>query len=231
MKTFSCVAGKEGERVIVFDIDGVLYRRSIVETTLRKKPYLALKFPKLLLYGALYKLLGTDGLRARLSREMMKLPAGHVDLKHMDRQYKKILDLAHGKGYKVIFLTSNPHNILDEFEAVIRNAYPNLRYEIVTKGTMDEKIRFVKDLILKHGHGRVHYFDNDLPPGTLLYSSVDMEMDRVRLLKEYEEYVRERDRAALGRYRDAVLSLGGSKGEPGGRGPWSSLRRRFRRGR
>ncbi len=180
-------------RFILLDVDGTVFKKTIVTETLKKNPKVALKLlvkhPRFYVYGALYKLLGTDPLRRKLFEQMKHVPIAEFEVKDIDPDYLRILRLAEREGHRVIFLTSNPEHIAKKWEERIRNMFPQLEFEVRSVPTMEEKLRFAKELAKAVGEHRVHFFDDSLPTVSEFdtpFNRLKMEMDKAVLLNIYK---------------------------------------------
>jgi len=189
---------KRGSRkLILMDIDGTAFRKTLAVETLKRNPRLAAKLllrrPQFYIYGLLYKLFQSDGLRRRFAEELKYIPAPEFDIKDMDPEYLKILRLAHWQGHKVVFLTSNPDNITKKWEERVRNFFPNLDFEVRSVATMEEKLRIANKLAEEQGRRNVYFFDDSLPLSTAFGSHFDalrMKMDKAVLLREHDAVAR-----------------------------------------
>ena len=184
------------KRTIFMDIDGTAFRRTLVLEALKRNPKLAMKIlikhPTFYIYGALYKIFGTDGLRRRFHEKMQHVPLEDFNVKDIDPEYLRILRLAEMKEHKVVFLTSNPENIAEKWEERIRNMFPRLEMEVRSVPTMEEKVRIVEEETERKGPDLVHFFDDSLPSTGGDYNLWRMEYDKAALLKEYELELRRR---------------------------------------
>ncbi len=187
-------------RFILLDVDGTVFRKTIITETLKKNPKMALqllaKHPRFYLYGALYKFLGTDSLRRKFFEQMKHVPIAEFDVKDIDPDYLRILRLAERSGHKVIFLTSNPERIVKKWEERMRNMFPQLDFEVRSVPAVEEKLRFAKELAEVVGEHRVHFFDDSLPGSVEVgnpFTRTKMEMDKAVLLHLYEKEIKQWD--------------------------------------
>ncbi len=187
-------------RFVLMDVDKTAFKKTIVVETLKRSPKLALKLlfkhPRFYFYGALYKFFGTDSLRRKFFEQMKHVPIAEFDVKDIDPDYMRILRLAERQGHKVIFLTSNPERIAKKWEERMRNMFPQLDFEVRSVPTVEEKLRFAKELARVAGEDRVHFFDDSLPGTAEIgnpFTRTKMEMDKAVLLHLYEKEIRRWD--------------------------------------
>lgn len=205
--------GRNVKRTIFLDIDGTVYRKTIILNAMKRNPRFLLrtilKNPKFFIYGAMYKLVPLEGLRRRIYEQMRRMPPiKGFDVKHMDPEYERILRLAEMKGHRVVFLTTNPEGVAELWEKFIRDTFPNLNFEVRPVPTVEEKERIVMEEWKKNPHG-VHFFDDSLPATSGLFNRFKMKWDKSVLLAEYEKTVREMDAENELRFKQRITELEG----------------------
>ncbi len=192
------------------DIDGTAFKKTLVLEALKKNPKYALKLllkhPTFYIYGALYKLTGSDAVRRKLFEKMKHIPVEDFDVSKIDPEYLRILRLAEMKGHKVVFITTNPQHIAKKWAERIRNMFPKLDMEVKIAPTMEEKLKEVERAAQEYGYDYVHFFDDSLPGTGWRYTRWQAEFDKVRLLNEYDDALKLGD-AERERFYNTVRKL------------------------